>query len=83
MPSLYEITIPVFIRQLNILAKLLEHGVAFANDSANAHTEQSLVDARLIADMQTLAYQSASSPSHPSLSSSPFNFLPTPLHRLG
>jgi hypothetical protein len=57
MPTLYETTIPVFIRQLQILSKLLEHGVAHAKDSDNAVTEQSLVDARLIADMQTLAYQ--------------------------
>lgn len=28
MPSLYEITVPVFIRQLHILASLLEQGVA-------------------------------------------------------
>lgn len=57
MPTLYETTIPVFIRQLNILSKILERGVAHAKDSANAVTEQSLVDARLISDMQTLAYQ--------------------------
>jgi hypothetical protein len=57
MPTLYETTIPVFIRQLNILSKILERGVAHAKDGANAVTEQSLVDARLISDMQTLAYQ--------------------------
>ena len=57
MPTLYETTITVFIRQLQILSKLLNHGVAHAADSSNAVTEQSLVDARLIADMQTLAYQ--------------------------
>jgi hypothetical protein len=57
MPTLYETTIPVFIRQLQILSTLLNHGVAHAADSSNAVTEQSLVDARLIADMQTLAYQ--------------------------
>jgi hypothetical protein len=58
MLTLYEITVPVFIRQLNILSKLLEHGIAHAADSSNAVTEQSLVDARLIEDMQPLAYQS-------------------------
>jgi hypothetical protein len=58
MPTLYETTIPVFIRQLNILSKLLGHGIAHAADSSNAVTEQSLVDARLIEDMQPLAYQS-------------------------
>jgi hypothetical protein len=58
MLTLYEITVPVFIRQLNILSKLLEHGIAHAADSNNAVTEQSLVDARLIEDMQPLAYQS-------------------------
>jgi len=57
MPTLYETSIPVFIRQLNILSKILQRGVAHAKDPANAVTEQSLVDARLIADMQTLAYQ--------------------------
>jgi hypothetical protein len=58
--TLYEITIPVFIRELNILSKLLQLGVDHAKDSGNAVTEQSLVDARLIADMQTLAFQSMS-----------------------
>jgi hypothetical protein len=57
MPTLYEITIPIFIKELTTLSKLLEKGVAHAKDSANAVTEESLVDARLIADMQTLAYQ--------------------------
>ncbi|KAH8751885.1 hypothetical protein BGZ57DRAFT_774568 [Hyaloscypha finlandica] len=57
MPTLYETTIPVFIRQLNILSKLLGHGIAHAADSSNEVTEQSLVDARLIEDMQPLAYQ--------------------------
>jgi hypothetical protein len=67
MPTLYEITIPVFIKQLTTLSKLLEEGVAHAKDSSNAVTEESLVDARLIADMQTLAYQSMSLPLGPSL----------------
>lgn len=57
MPTLYETTITVFIRQLQILSTLLNHGIAHAADSSNAVTEQSLVDARLISDMQTLAYQ--------------------------
>ncbi len=57
MPTLYETTITVFIRQLNILSSLLKRGVEHAADSSNAVTEQSLIDARLIADMQTLAYQ--------------------------
>jgi hypothetical protein len=57
MPTLYETTVSVFIRELQILSTLLNHGVAHAADSANAVTEQSLIDARLIADMQTLAYQ--------------------------
>jgi uncharacterized protein len=57
MPPLYDTTIPIFIKQLHTLSKLLTLGAAHAADSANTLTEQSLVDARLIDDMQTLAYQ--------------------------
>ena len=50
MPSLYDISIPVFISNLKILSSLLEKGVA--------HTEgNALVEARLIADMAPLPFQ--------------------------
>ena len=55
MPTLYESTIAVFLHELAILTTLLKHGISHA--ASGAVTEQSLVDARLIADMQTLAYQ--------------------------
>ncbi len=55
--SLYEITIPVFIKQLRTLERLLEKGVAHARDQANALTEEGLVHARLIADMKDLVFQ--------------------------
>ncbi|KAE9382174.1 hypothetical protein N431DRAFT_322580 [Stipitochalara longipes BDJ] len=57
MPTFYETTITVFIRQLTILSKLLSHGAAHAASSSNTSTEESLISARLIADMQTLAFQ--------------------------
>jgi hypothetical protein len=57
MPTLYESTISVFIRNLTILSKLLTHGAAHSTSTSNALTEQSLISARLIADMQTLAFQ--------------------------
>ncbi|KAN0095198.1 protein of unknown function (DUF1993) domain containing protein [Hyaloscypha variabilis] len=57
MPTLYESTISVFIRQLTILSSLLNHGITHAASPTNTLTESSLIDARLIADMQTLAYQ--------------------------
>ncbi|PMD40872.1 hypothetical protein L207DRAFT_583046 [Hyaloscypha variabilis F] len=57
MPTLYESTISVFIRQLTILSSLLKHGITHAASPTNTLTESSLIDARLIADMQTLAYQ--------------------------
>ena len=57
MPTLYETTITVFIRQLTILSKLLSHGAAHAASTSNTSTEESLISARLIADMQTLAFQ--------------------------
>jgi hypothetical protein len=57
MPTFYETTIGVFIRQLNILSKLLSHGAAHATSTSNLSTEESLISARLIADMETLAFQ--------------------------
>jgi hypothetical protein len=52
MPSLYEVTIPPFIKNLKILSTLLEKGVAHANGN-----DATLLEARLIADMQPLTYQ--------------------------
>jgi len=57
MPTFYETTITVFIRQLTILSKLLSHGAAHATSTSNTSTEESLISARLIVDMQTLAFQ--------------------------
>jgi Domain of unknown function (DUF1993) len=56
MPTLYESTISVFIRNLTILSKLLSHGATHSSSSSTL-TEESLISARLIADMQTLAFQ--------------------------
>ncbi|KAE8447132.1 hypothetical protein EG329_011116 [Mollisiaceae sp. DMI_Dod_QoI] len=55
--SLYDITIPVFIKNLQILKKLLEKGVAFTKEDGVAVTEESLAGAKLIADMGDLVYQ--------------------------
>ena len=55
MPTLYASTISVFIHELSILTTLLKHGITHA--ASGVVTEQALVDARLIADMGTLAYQ--------------------------
>ncbi len=56
--SLYEITIPVFIKHLKTLERLLEKGVEHAKDAGNKVTEDGLVHARLIDDMRDLAFQS-------------------------
>src|SRR5687768_4074677 len=53
--SLYEITIPVFVRTLGNMAKLLEKGCAFADEKGMAHA--ALLDARLYADMAPLTAQ--------------------------
>jgi hypothetical protein len=52
MPSLYEMTIPVFIIQLNILSGLLDKGLEHTGGD-----EAPLLESRLIADMHPLAYQ--------------------------
>lgn len=56
--SLYEISIPVFLKQLGILSKLLQKGVAHAADSSNEVKESTLTEAKLVADMGDLCYQS-------------------------
>lgn len=58
--TLYEITIPVFLKNLKVLAKLLQKGVAHAADSGNEVTESKLTEAKLVADMGDLVYQSTS-----------------------
>jgi hypothetical protein len=50
--SLYDISIPVFIRTLNTVSAFLEKGRAHAPAS-----EAALLDERLIADMGNLSYQ--------------------------
>lgn len=60
MPSLYEITVPVFIAEIKILQKILAKGVAYANLAESKVSEQDLLDARLVADMQNFIYQSTS-----------------------
>lgn len=52
--SLYDITIPQFIRALKTLSTFLEKG----RDHASTHSsEATLIDGRLIADMGNLPYQ--------------------------
>lgn len=50
--SLYQVTIPVFIRNLKVLQKLLQKGEAHA-----AGKETTLTEGRLIADMRPLTFQ--------------------------
>jgi hypothetical protein len=61
--TLYDITISLFIKELNILSKLLQRGADYAKDPSNAVTEEALVDARLVADMKGLVFQGLFSPS--------------------
>jgi hypothetical protein len=53
MPSLYEITIPVFIKEMKILQTLLTKGAEHVGEG-----KDKLVDVKLIDDMQGLGYQS-------------------------
>ena len=55
MPSLYDTTIPVFIRGLTSLSTMLDKAREWAGDAGVA--EAALTDARLIADMHPLVYQ--------------------------
>ncbi len=50
--SLYEASVPVFVRALNNLSAILEKGRAFADEKGIAHSE--LLGARLIEDMDPL-----------------------------
>ena len=53
--SLYDASIPVFIRSLGSMAKFLEKARAFADETGMAHTD--LTGARLVADMDPLTAQ--------------------------
>ncbi|MDX3911579.1 MAG: DUF1993 domain-containing protein [Sphingobium sp.] len=53
--SLYDVSVPVFIRGLRNLSAILEKGRAWANDKEMPHT--SLLDARLFEDMVPLIAQ--------------------------
>jgi hypothetical protein len=53
--ELYDLTVPVFIRGLNILSALLEKGAAFAAEKGI--DPATLTDARLIEDMNPLTAQ--------------------------
>ncbi|KAK0118602.1 hypothetical protein ONS95_007487 [Cadophora gregata] len=55
--TLYSITIPIFLKNLRTLQKLLAKGTAHAKDGGNELTEEKLVGSRLIADMGDLVYQ--------------------------
>jgi hypothetical protein len=54
-PSLYEASIPVFVRALHNLSTILDKGRAFADEKGMPHAE--LLEARLIADMAPLTAQ--------------------------
>ncbi|TVY42048.1 hypothetical protein LOCC1_G004827 [Lachnellula occidentalis] len=51
-PSLYGITIPVFIREIRMLLTILEKG-----QEHSAGNEAKILESRLIEDMQPLVYQ--------------------------
>ncbi|KUJ07144.1 uncharacterized protein LY89DRAFT_691946 [Mollisia scopiformis] len=55
--TLYEITVPVFIKNLKTLSKCLEKGVAFTKDDGAKISEAGLAESRLIEDMGNLVYQ--------------------------
>ena len=53
--SLYEISVPVFIRSLNSLSAILKKGESYADEKGIPHAK--LLEARLVDDMATLIYQ--------------------------
>ena len=53
--SLYDLSIPVFIRGLNNLAAFLKKAEDYANEKQIPHSE--LLDARLVDDMAALPFQ--------------------------
>jgi len=56
--TIYEITIPVFIRELGILSRLLEKGVAYTKTPDAKISEEGLLQRKLIDDMGGLVFQS-------------------------
>ncbi|POS82497.1 hypothetical protein EPUL_006059 [Erysiphe pulchra] len=52
MPSLYQISVPVYIKSMKTLSVLLEKGSAHA-----AVSNEQLVNSRLIADMENFTFQ--------------------------
>jgi hypothetical protein len=56
--SLYDITVPVFIKHIQTLQKLLVKGVEFANATDSKISEQALIQSKLIEDMGGLIFQS-------------------------
>lgn len=55
MLSLYDVSVPVFIRALENLDRLLDKGAAYLAEQGRPESE--LTEARLIADMHPLTYQ--------------------------
>jgi uncharacterized protein len=55
MPSMYDISVPVFIRAFENLSRILEKGEAFAK--AKGIDPSELVETRLVADMDPLRTQ--------------------------
>ncbi len=55
MPSLYDITVPPFIKSLEAMAKFLEKGRAYGEEQGWAEDE--LIEARLYPDMGALTAQ--------------------------
>jgi hypothetical protein len=53
--SLYEISIPVFIRSLTNLATILKKGEAYADEKGIPHSK--LLESKLVDDMANLVYQ--------------------------
>lgn len=53
--SLYDLSVPVFIRALRNLSAILDKGAAFAESEGKA--PESLLETRLYPDMHPLAYQ--------------------------
>jgi len=53
MPSLYEVSIPVFIKNLKVLALLLNKGIEHVGEDKVS----TLLESRLIEDMYPLIYQ--------------------------
>jgi len=53
MPSLYEVSVPVFIKNLKVLAFLLNKGIEHVGEDKVS----TLLESRLIEDMQPLIYQ--------------------------